>query len=154
MTAEQYLTGEGLARTSHGALVAARDVFDWAAGDYRLLAVVIDRIKGVTAYSDTRRLYSENQRLIRHAIDGGCTFPNCPMPALWCELDHTLDYANGGPTSVTNAALACDYDNRERKKQGWKPIHLNGRVAWTPPRWIDPHQRPRFNNLHRPDDPH
>jgi hypothetical protein len=153
MTAEQYATGQGLARTSHGALVPVRDVFDWATGDYRLFLTVLDTIQGVTAYSSTRRLFSENQRLALIARDQGCTFPDCPMPAPWCEIDHSIDHAHGGPTTVTNGALLCDYDNRHRKKQGWQPTHINARVAWTPPTWIDPHQQPRYNLLHNTDPP-
>jgi hypothetical protein len=116
------------------------------------MAVVIDKIKGITAYSSSQRLFTEGQRLARAAIDGGCTFPDCPMPAPWCEMDHHIDYAAGGPTRVDHGGLACDHDNRERKKQGWKPIRINGRVAWIPPKWIDPSQKPQYNNLHRPDD--
>lgn len=153
MTSEQYLTGTGLARTAHGADVPVRDVFTWAGGDYRLFLTVLDTIHEVSHYSATRRLFSENQRLARHAIDRGCTFPDCPMPALWCEIDHSIDHSAGGPTSVTNAALACDYHNRTAKAQGWRPEHINGRVAWTPPRWIDPHQQPRYNHLHNTDPP-
>jgi hypothetical protein len=153
MTHEQYLTGQGLARTAHGALVPASEAFTWAGGDYRLMAVVIDNIKGITAYSSIHRLFTEQQRLARAAIDGGCTFPRCPVPANWCEIDHLEDYAHGGPTDLTNAGLACRYDNRERKKQGWKPVQINGRVAWVPPRWIDPDQKPQYNLLHNPDPP-
>jgi hypothetical protein len=153
MTAEQYLTGEGLARTSHGALVAARDVFDWAAGDYRLFLTVQDTVQGVVAYSSSRRLFSENQRLALIARDRGCTFPDCPMPPPWCEVDHTIDHAAGGPTDLDHGVLACDYDNRERKKQGWRSIIINGRAAWIPPRWIDPEQKPRYNLLHNTDPP-
>jgi len=153
MTQQQYLTGQGLARTAHGALVPASEAFTWAGGDYRLMAVVIDKIKGITAYSSIHRLYTEQQRLARAAIDGGCTFPNCPAPANWCEIDHLEDYAHGGATSVINAGLACRYDNRERKKQGWKPVHINSRVAWIPPNWIDPQQKPQYNQLHRPGEP-
>jgi hypothetical protein len=153
MTQEQYLTGQGLARTSHGALIPASEAFNWAAGDYRLMTVVIDKINGITAYSSIHRLFTEAQRLARAAIDGGCTFPRCPVPANWCEMDHLIDYAEGGPTTVANAGLACHYENRERKKQGWKPVHINGRVAWIPPKWIDPEQKPQYNYLHNPDPP-
>jgi hypothetical protein len=153
MTTDQYLTGQGLARTAHGAQVPVRDLFRWAGGDYRLLLAVLDTVNGVTHYSSTRRLFSENQRLIRHALDGGCTFPNCPTPALWCEIDHTIDHAAGGPTSIRNAALACDHHNRLAKQQGWTPQHTGTRVAWIPPRWIDPQQKPRYNHLHTTDPP-
>jgi hypothetical protein len=149
MTQEQYETGKGLARTAHGALVPASEAFRWAGGDLRLMAVVIDKIKGITAYSSLQRLFTEQQRLALAALDGGCTFPNCPAPPGMCEIDHSIDHALGGPTSVANGGLACRYDNRERKKQGWQPVRINGRVAWIPPRWVDPKQKPRYNELHR-----
>ena len=153
MTQEQYETGAGLARTGHGAHVPAATAFGWAAGDYRLLAVVIDKIKGITGYSSSHRLFTEQQRLALQAVDGGCTFPTCPVPAAWCQIDHTIDYAQGGPTSVDHGVLACRYDNNERKKQGWRSTRINGRAAWIPPKWIDPEQKPRYNNLHRPGEP-
>lgn len=153
MTAEQYATGAGLARTGHGAWVPVADLFDWAGGDYRLFLTVLDTVKGITHHSSTRRLFTENQRLARHAVDGGCTFPDCPMPPLWCEIDHDIDFAAGGPTDITNAALACDHHNRTAKSHGWRPRHINGRVAWIPPRWIDPDRQPRYNLLHNTDPP-
>jgi hypothetical protein len=126
--------------------------FDWAAGDYRLFLTVLDTVQGITAHSSTRRLFSENQRLALIARDGGCTFPNCPMPAHWCETDHLIDYADSHSTTLDEADLACDYDNRVRKKEGWRPVHRAGRIAWIPPPWIDPEQKPQYNNLHRTDD--
>ena len=76
------------------------------------------------------------------------------MPAHWCEIDHVIDHAQGGPTSLDNAALVCRYHNLHAKQQGWQPVHLNGRVAWTPPKWIDPEQKPRYNLLHVPPPDH
>jgi hypothetical protein len=153
MTAEQYAAGAGLVRTGHGALVPAQQAFEWAAGDYRLFVAVLDTVTGITAHSSTRRLFSENQRLALIARDGGCTFPNCPTPAHWCQTDHLLDYQHTGHTTLAEADLSCPYDNRMRKAEGWRPAHINGRIAWIPPPWIDPEQKPQYNNLHRPDDP-
>ena len=70
------------------------------------------------------------------------------MPAPWCEVDHVIDHALGGPTSVDSAVLACRYENNTRKKQGWQSARINGRAAWIPPKWIDPEQKPRYNHLH------
>lgn len=148
MTEEQYRTGRGLARTSHGALVPAAHAFEWAGGDYRLLAVLLDRVRGVTAYSSTHRLFTENQRLALHARDRGCTFPNCSAPPGWCEVHHLVDYLDGGPTSLDNGALVCPYDHRHRIAEGWSARLIDGRVGWIPPPHIDPEQAPRFNDVH------
>jgi hypothetical protein len=150
MTAEQYATGGGLALTGHGALVPTRDALSWAGGDHRLLAVVLDQVKGITGHSSTRRLFTANQRLALAAADGGCTFPACSVPAAWCEVDHATPWAQGGPTTLDNGLLACRYHHREAKKQGWRSTRINGRAAWIPPRWLDLEQQPRYNELHTP----
>ncbi len=154
MSQEAYETGQGLARTAHDALVPASEAFRWAGGDYRLMNVVIDRTQGVTAYSSIQRLFTEQQRLAMIATDGpGCTFPNCPTPIHWCQIDHTIDFADGGPTSVTHGVPACRHHNNDAKKQGWKSTRINGRAAWIPPPWIDRQQKPRYNLLHNTDPP-
>ncbi len=107
MTVEQYETRRGLARTGHGALVPVPEAMRMTGGEYRLMNVVIDKTKGITAYSSTARLHTERQRLARAAVDGGCTFPDCPMPAAWCEIDHVIDHAHGGthPRRLRRAGL-------------------------------------------------
>jgi hypothetical protein len=147
MTAEDFEQRKGLARSAHGALIPVPDALKMTAGEYRLMNVVIDKTKGITAYSDTARLFTENQRLARAAIDGGCTFPDCPAPPGWCEMDHVLDWARGGRTRVDVAGLAC-HPHNEAKNHGWRTEMINGRVGWIPPPWIDPEQKPRFNHLH------
>jgi hypothetical protein len=119
-----------------------------AAGEYRLMNVVIDKTHAITAHSGLHRLYTETQRLTLAALDGGCTFPHCNAPPGWCETDHTLDWAHGGKTNIDNGVLACRYHNNDAKKQGWRSTRINGRAAWIPPRWIDPQQKPRYNHLH------
>ena len=148
MTAEDFEQRRGLARTGHGALLPVPEAIRLTGNEYRLMNVVVDKTKGITAYSSTARLFSETQRLARAAVDGGCTFPDCPAPPGWCELDHIINYAFGGPTRVDFAGLACRYHNNDAKKQGWQTRMINGRVAWIPPKWADPQQRPRYNHLH------
>lgn len=150
MSNEAYRTGCGLATTAHGALIPAKDALRWAGGDLQLLGVVIDRMRGITAYSSKQRLFSPQQRLVMAARDGGCTFPGCEAPPGWCQVHHLREHATGGSTSVDNGALVCGSDHRERIKQGWEARLIDGRVGWVPPRWIDPERRPRFNDLHRP----
>lgn len=150
MSVEQYEARRGLARTGHGALVPAAEALTWAGADHRRLAVVIDRVRGITGYSSLQRCFTEPQRLAIYARDGGCTFPACEVPAQWCEVHHLTDYADGGPTSVDDAALVCRHDHRHRIAEGWQAKLIDGRVAWIPPPWIDRGQAPRFNELHHP----
>jgi hypothetical protein len=96
-------------------------------------------------------VFSENQRLVLTAIDGGCTFPNCSAPPGWCQVHHTIDHAAGGPTDTDHGVLVCPFDHAHRIAQGWTAQRINGRAAWIPPTWIDPHQRPRYNDLHHPE---
>jgi len=109
---------------------------------------VLDKIKGITAYSSIHRLFTEAQRLALQAVDGGCTFPHCPIPAGWCEIDHIINYAQGGPTLVDHGVPACRVHNVLAKAQGWQSTRINGRAAWIPPPWIDPEQKPRYNHFH------
>ena len=148
MSAEDFEQRKGLARTGHGALIPVPEAMRISAREYRLMNVVIDKTRGITAYSTTARLFTETQRLALAALDGGCTFPDCPAPPGWCELDHFIDFARGGPTSVEHGGLGCRYHNNDAKKQGWTNTRINGRAAWIPPPWIDPQQRPRYNHLH------
>jgi hypothetical protein len=150
MTDEAYRTGKGLARTSHGSWIPTQEALGWAGGDMRLMAVVMNSIKGVTAYSSAHRLFTEAQRLAMDARDGGCTFPGCSAPAGRCQAMHLTAWVDGGRTSVDNGALGCHYDHRERTKQGWQVRLVGHRIGWVPPRWIDPQQQPRFNDLHQP----
>ncbi|MFN2561112.1 MAG: DUF222 domain-containing protein, partial [Jatrophihabitans sp.] len=140
MTEDAYRTGRGLAATGHGAQIPADEALQWAGGDLRLLAVVTDKIKGITAYSSSHRLHTEQQRLAMEARDRGCTFPHCPAPPGQCHIHHLKDY-DGTNTTVDNGALVCGHDHREQVRQGWTAQLLNGRIAWIPPRWIDPRRR-------------
>jgi hypothetical protein len=87
---ESFRTGRGLAETSHGALVPAREALRWGGGDRRVCFVRIDATGMVTGQTDTRRLFSENQRLAILARDGGCTFPACDRPAAWTQVHHII----------------------------------------------------------------
>ncbi len=145
---EAYLTGRGLACTGHGSLVPASQALHWGGGDIRLLAVAMNSMNEITAYSTAHRLFTENQRLAITARDGGCSFPNCPAPPGWCQTHHVNPHSDGGATTVANGTLVCGHHHREHQKQGWTCTMTNGQPHWTPPAWIDPQQTPRRNHLH------
>jgi len=152
MTKKQYETGQGVARTSHGALVPVQEALRWGGygGDLRLLAVALGDLKPVEAYSTAARLHNETQRLVLHAVHGGCTFPECPVPPGHTQAHHVIDFADGGDTSVNLAAPVCSMEHHRRIAQGWRAQITGTRVAWIPPPEIDPDRAPRFNELHLP----
>ncbi|HEU5271891.1 MAG TPA: DUF222 domain-containing protein [Jatrophihabitans sp.] len=67
------------------------------------------------------------------ARDDVCVFPTCNQPGYRCEPDHTIPYANGGPTSRRNLALTCRRHNRAKTTgTGWSYRHnQNGSYTWT-----------------------
>jgi hypothetical protein len=142
MTAEAYATGEGFAVTGHNALVPAREALSWAGGDYRLMITALNSLKAVVAYSSTHRLFTEGQRLALIARDGGCCFPGCTAPPGWTQTHHVIEHQDHGPTSIDNGALLCGWHHREFERLDWAVHIVDGRPQWTPPRIIDPDQRP------------
>jgi hypothetical protein len=66
--------------------------------------------------------------------DKHCVFPGCSRPAEDCQLDHTNDHANGGPTAVSNLGALCQHHNLMKAKTGWTLEQPEpGRFVWTSP---------------------
>ena len=53
------------------------------------------------------RLFTSAQLRALWLRDHGCTFPDCTVPASWCDGHHLRHWADGGPTNLENAALLC-----------------------------------------------
>lgn len=149
MTAEQAVTGEGLACTGHGATIPARDAFEMAT-DARVFPVVFDTVRRVESYGTSHRIFTEGQRLAMIARDGGCSFPGCTGPPLQSEAHHITDHAMSKRTTIDDGTLLCGFHHREHQRLGWRCMMLDGVPHWIPPRWIDPQQIPRRNRAHDP----
>ena len=46
--------------------------------------------------------------------DQCCVFPHCTRAARWCDLDHVIPHAQGGPTTTSNLALLCRRHHRAK----------------------------------------
>lgn len=147
-TATDYATGTGTATTGHGARIPTEEATRWAGGDARIIAVALNHLKPVTAYSSAHRIFTETQRLAMIARDHGCSFPGCDVPPQWCQSHHITDHTAGGPTSVDNGTLLCSFHHREHTTLGWTCHMTRGVPHWTPPTWIDPTQTPQRNHIH------
>jgi len=53
------------------------------------------------------RLFNHGQRLALAARDGGCIWPNCTIPAAWCDAHHVIHHSRGGCTDIENGVLLC-----------------------------------------------
>ncbi len=82
--------------------------------------------------------------------DGGCVFPGCDRPARWADLHHIWFWADGGPTSLVNAAVLCGHHHTLIHGGDWHiQMAKDGHPEVIPPAWIDPDRRPRRNTLHQ-----
>jgi hypothetical protein len=65
------------------------------------------------------------------ARDDVCAFPTCQQPGYRCEPDHTVPYAQGGPTRRDNLALTCRRHNQAKAGTGWTyRRNLDGSYTW------------------------
>ncbi|WP_406817623.1 HNH endonuclease signature motif containing protein [Mycobacterium sp. M23085] len=53
-----------------------------------------------------------------------CRWPGCDRPATDCDLDHTIPYADGGPTHASNLKLLCRTHHLVKTFWGWRDQQL------------------------------
>ena len=95
------------------------------------------------------RVFPPHIRKALTARDGGCAFPQCTIPAPWCEAHHITYWSQGGTTGTDNAALLCSHHHHLMHKEQWT-IELRNGVPWfLPPPHVDPRRVPRRNTFFR-----
>lgn len=57
--------------------------------------------------STERRHPTEAMKRVLRARDQHCRFPGCAVPTRSCEIDHTIEWAAGGPTELSNLGHLC-----------------------------------------------
>ena len=63
-----------------------------------------------------------------------CRFPGCDHPAIDCDLDHTIPYAQGGPTHASNLKCYCRTHHLVKTFWGWRDQQLpDGTLILTSP---------------------
>jgi len=66
--------------------------------------------------------------------DLSCRAPGCDRPAIGCDLDHTIPYADGGATHPSNLKCLCRVHHLIKTFWGWRDRQLpDGTVIWTLP---------------------
>jgi hypothetical protein len=63
-----------------------------------------------------------------------CRFPGCDQPATRCDIDHTIPYADGGPTHPSNLKTLCRRHHLLKTFWGWRDRQLpDSTIIWTSP---------------------
>ena len=63
-----------------------------------------------------------------------CRWPGCDRPAIDCELDHTIPYAQGGTTHASNLKCYCPSHHLVKTFWGWREQQLpDGTLILTSP---------------------
>ncbi|SDW15820.1 protein of unknown function, partial [Arthrobacter sp. cf158] len=118
--------------------------------DADIIPVLLGSQGRVLDIGRTTRIFPPHIRKAITARDGGCAFPDCTMPAPWCEAHHITYWSHGGTTSTENGTLLCSHHHHLIHKEQWR-ITLTTGIPWfIPPPHIDPHQTPRRNHHHTP----
>ena len=82
-----------------------------------------------TGYLPSRAL-SEYVR----ARDITCRAPGCDRPATYCDVDHTIPFADGGATHPSNLKCLCRKHHLLKTFWGWRDQQLpDGTVIWSLP---------------------
>jgi hypothetical protein len=112
--------------------VARRVAADNPDGTWRY--AVTDDAGQVVSHGTTRRRPTVEQANRVTARDRTCRAPGCRVPAAHADIDHTRDYAQGGPTAVENMAVLCRHDHRMKHEGGWRVRQVgSGGLSWTSP---------------------
>ncbi|MEX0151813.1 HNH endonuclease signature motif containing protein [Microbacterium sp. LMI1-1-1.1] len=95
--------------------------------------VITHPITGAVLFADTYERTAAIDRHIR-ARDRHCRWPGCALPTVRCEIDHTVDWARGGPTASTNLSCLCQRHHSMKQFAGWSVRQVDGGVLeWTSP---------------------
>jgi hypothetical protein len=96
------------------------------------------------------RLFSPAQRTALTTRDQGCAFPNCTIPAPWCEAHHITYWSHHGPTTTNNGVLLCSHHHHLIHKEQWTITTTHNTPTFIPPPHIDPTQTPQQNHYFNP----
>ena len=98
--------------------------------DAGLVPVVLGKDGQVLDLGRRFRLFTSAQLRALWLRDDGCTFPDCSVPASWCDGHHLHHWADGGATDLGNAALLCGRHHTIVHRKGYHAELVNGRVVW------------------------
>ncbi|MDY0913489.1 HNH endonuclease [Rathayibacter festucae] len=110
----------------------ARELIRTAASFTRVLT---ERETGaVVSVGRTQRLPPSRMRLHLQLRDQTCRFAGCLRTAARSEADHTIEWSNGGETSLENLVSLCTSHHHLRHGDRWTYTKgAGGAIVWTTP---------------------
>jgi hypothetical protein len=67
-----------------------------------------------------QRLFTGLARQAAMLLARTCEFPGCNMPAAWSQVDHNVEWADGGCTDQRNRNIGCGAHNRTKHRERWR----------------------------------
>ena len=89
----------------------------------------------------TARRFSPHQRRALVARYGGCAWPGCGAPAIWCDAHHIAWFKrDDGPTDIENGILLCSFHHHliHASDCRWRIVVHERRAHLVPKIWKGP----------------
>ena len=99
--------------------------------DAGIVPVVLGKEGQVLDVGRRFRLFTSAQLRVLWLRDSRCTFPDCTVPASWCDGHHLRHWVDGGTTDLGNAALLCGRHYKVVHRKGYLGELVEGHVRWT-----------------------
>jgi hypothetical protein len=105
--------------TADGAVVHPHDVIRALLHGY-VRRVVVDTAGVTVNMGRLSRLYSGAAREAALILLRTCQHPGCDMPASRSQVDHNIEWHEGGRTDQDNATVRCGFHNRWKHQNRWR----------------------------------
>jgi len=112
--APEPLRTERLCETDDGTVISPTQMIEQALlGHVRRL--VYESPGVILDYGRSQRLFKGALRQAVQARDRECDHPGCEVPARRCDIDHLVEWDDGGHTTHRNGRCRCSYHHRNHK---------------------------------------
>ncbi|WP_315549732.1 DUF222 domain-containing protein [Microbacterium aurum] len=112
-----------VAHTEDGRVSVPGSVIDRMVCETGVVPVTVDSCGNPLDVGRESRLFTPAQRTALAVRDGGCMWPGCDRPPLYCEAHHIDEWcADGGRTDIDRGILLCAYHHVHLHLTGWKIV--------------------------------
>ena len=95
-----------------------------------VLPVVVGASGELLDLGRTIRFFTMTQRKALVLRDRHCTFPDCDVPATWCDAHHLVHWLDGGASDLSNAGLLCGWHHQLVHRRRYAALMSPEGVIW------------------------